>query len=176
MGSLRYAIEGDKMIAQDRRKEIFQQHRASVVQNLGGSESNTLNAVFIGQLKKEPVVDKVGFFNKELTEDEEQVRDLAKQMDVHISEVERVREQFASFDADSSGRIDKAEFIRLLTELVCIGKAKDIELPTGMVNEYWKRMDNDRSGQVDFIEFCQWFFQVYKPEMERAMKHLGNKR
>lgn len=42
-------------------------------------------------------------------------------------------------------------------------KAKD-DLSKARVYRFWKEIDRDSSGEVDFPEFCAWYLKYFSPE------------
>lgn len=60
-----------------------------------------------------------------------------------------LRKYFNRFDADRSGIIDKRELVQLLSEM---GEKTD----AASLDQLWSQMDRDKSGGVDFDEFCQF--------------------
>lgn len=63
---------------------------------------------------------------------------------------EELRETFDHFDSDSNGRIDRAEFNRLLDALGA--GMSPAEADTG-----FDAIDSDHSGAISFAEFEAWW-------------------
>ena len=93
-----------------------------------------------------------------------------------------MKKVFDKYDADGSGQIEKDEFKLMMTDLVCVGKLKGLEVPNGLLEDQWLSVDHDGSGEVDFDEFCEWYFFAYIPMMEKmeargaVHKNLSKKR
>jgi Ca2+-binding EF-hand superfamily protein len=129
----------------------------------------------------------VGFFSEtapdlELSSQELEIREIARNLQIPIPDVEKVKKVFDKYDADGSGQIEKDEFKLMMTDLVCVGKLKGLEVPNGLLEDQWLSVDHDGSGEVDFDEFCEWYFFAYIPMMEKmeargaVHKNLGKKR
>lgn len=66
-----------------------------------------------------------------------------------LSDPDRLFKAFDLFDSDRNGRIDRAEFRRLLEAL---GGATSAEFDLG-----FDRIDTDRTGTIDVVEFSKWW-------------------
>jgi len=91
------------------------------------------------------------------SEREREMRHLAKQFRVQVSDVEFVRKVFDSFDEDGSGEIDKDEFKLLFCKL---NKQKASDIPDLVLERYWLEADQDFSGCINFSEFLMWWYHV----------------
>lgn len=58
------------------------------------------------------------------------------------------------------GLICKEEFQGILQELMRVRKASDV--PMERFNHYWREVDMDQSGQIDFEEFLVWYYDIAK--------------
>jgi len=86
-------------------------------------------------------------------------RDFAKEYDLNIADVESVQAKFCHFDEDGSGLIEFREFEKLLYKLMKIPRGQ--ELPANRLKHFWKEIDIDGSGSVDFDEFLQWYIKYF---------------
>jgi len=86
-------------------------------------------------------------------------RDLARKHNLSIGEVDSVHSMFQLFDEDESGEIEFPEFEKLLYKLLKI--PKDADLPATRLQHFWKQIDIDGSGSVDFAEFLQWYMKYF---------------
>merc|ERR1719160_2323655 len=130
----------------------------------------------------EPAPDElVGFFAETapdlgLSSAELGIREIARNLDIPIPDVEKVKAVFDKYDEDGSGQMEKEEFDMMMTDLICVGRLKGLEVPPGLLNEQWKQVDHDGSGEVDFDEFAEWYCLSYIPkkmadeERSRAMR------
>jgi Ca2+-binding EF-hand superfamily protein len=66
-----------------------------------------------------------------------------------VTDLDLLFKTFDRFDGDRNGRIDRAEFRRLLEAL---GGASSAELDLG-----FDRIDADRTGTIDVVEFSKWW-------------------
>lgn len=94
------------------------------------------------------------------------VRDIARQQNVPLLEVEQIKRHFDKFDADSSGVIEYHEFKDLLHVLLGV---KDLGcLPEARVVMFWRELDNDASGGVDIKEFIPWYLGYFRDSSEAS--------
>jgi len=86
------------------------------------------------------------------------LRQLARDLDVSLLQVERVKTVFDKFDADHSGEIDKEEFVQVLCDMMKVKDQSDVS--HSMLMRYWREVDFDNSGSVDFEEFLVWYIRM----------------
>jgi calmodulin len=67
-----------------------------------------------------------------------------------MPDLQELKENFEHFDRDGNGRIDRAEFKRLM-EVLGAESAED-ELDAG-----FDVVDSDNDGAIDFHEFASWW-------------------
>merc|ERR1719440_306460 len=115
----------------------------------------------------------VNFFNEDvmlqsgdLTDEDLKTREIARELGITFPEIEKVKAVFDKYDEDGSGKMEKDEFRLMMTDLVCVGKLKGQEVPRALLEDQWKGVDHDGSGEVDFDEFCEWYFFAYTPMMK----------
>jgi hypothetical protein len=60
--------------------------------------------------------------------------------------------------------IDFEEFSAMLAVLLNVTKEGD--LAQDRVYRFWKEIDQDSSGEVDFLEFGAWYLKYFSPEGE----------
>eukprot|EP00392_Amoebophrya_sp_AT5.2_P011221 g11296.t1 len=87
-----------------------------------------------------------------------EVRALAKKHGVSVDDAEMLRKRFDQFDADKSGVIDKEEFKGVLAAFM--GNRNTIT--PERFDSYWRDVDSDNSGEVDFEEFLSWYQNTVK--------------
>jgi len=94
-----------------------------------------------------------------LSDDERFVRRIARRFNVPLLEVEKVKGHFDSFDTDASGHIEEVEFKMLLGKLLNLPNAES--LPESRVRSFWRELDDDSSGIVEFHEFIPWYLGYF---------------
>lgn len=94
-----------------------------------------------------------------LSDDERFVRRIARRFNVPLLEVEKVKGHFDSFDTDGSGHIEEVEFNMLLGKLLNLPNAE--ALPQSRVKSFWRELDDDSSGIVEFHEFIPWYLGYF---------------
>lgn len=94
-----------------------------------------------------------------LSPEQQRMRAIARKWGIAITEVEKAKHEFDKYDKDSSGRIDLSEFRALLGILLKV--PKHVELPENRVESFWKEIDTDGSGEVDFEEFLSWYRKYF---------------
>merc|ERR1711924_432156 len=95
-------------------------------------------------------------------------REIARELELPIPDVETIRREFSRFDTDGSGHIDRTEFRALLCALLRVKDASDI--PPERISRYWLQIDTDQSGEVSFREFVPWYMKFfYQPAGASAM-------
>jgi len=70
-------------------------------------------------------------------------------MGLSPAEKAELKVQFEVFDADRSGQIDKAEIAEVM-------KSINEPVDNAKIDEYMKEVDTDKSGTIDFEEFCMF--------------------
>eukprot|EP00747_Dinoflagellata_sp_TGD_P099403 gnl/TRDRNA2_/TRDRNA2_167729_c3_seq1.p1 gnl/TRDRNA2_/TRDRNA2_167729_c3~~gnl/TRDRNA2_/TRDRNA2_167729_c3_seq1.p1 ORF type:complete len:782 (-),score=109.05 gnl/TRDRNA2_/TRDRNA2_167729_c3_seq1:183-2528(-) len=87
---------------------------------------------------------------------ERHLRSLARQHDLCLPDVERVKSVFDRFDNDKSGQIDEEEFRNVLLVLMHVKNPADVS--DKKLKRYWREVDTDRSNEISFEEFLLWYF------------------
>merc|ERR1719235_1036843 len=86
------------------------------------------------------------------------MRRLARDNDIPITEVERVKKVFDQFDLDGSGNIETEEFFHVIMKLLNAQKPSDVSKKK--LERYWNEADRDGSGEISFEEFLLWYVNV----------------
>lgn len=96
-------------------------------------------------------------FSEDILADDEQrfIRRIARKLDAPVVEIEMVKRHFDSFDTDRSGQIEYDEFYQLLGKLLNLDDMSD--LPESRVKSFWREVDDDGSGVIEFSEFAPWY-------------------
>eukprot|EP00930_Biecheleria_cincta_P053457 TRINITY_DN3896_c0_g1_i1.p1 TRINITY_DN3896_c0_g1~~TRINITY_DN3896_c0_g1_i1.p1 ORF type:complete len:706 (+),score=120.61 TRINITY_DN3896_c0_g1_i1:66-2183(+) len=94
-----------------------------------------------------------------LSDDERFVRRIARRFNVPLLEVEKVKGHFDSFDTDGSGHIEECEFNMLLGKLLNLTDTD--ALPQSRIKSFWRELDDDNSGSVEFHEFIPWYLGYF---------------
>mmetsp|Transcript_1286 Transcript_1286/g.2865 ORF Transcript_1286/g.2865 Transcript_1286/m.2865 type:complete len:375 (+) Transcript_1286:86-1210(+) len=95
-----------------------------------------------------------------LTDEQKEVRSLARKHNVPLGDAETLRLKFEKYDEDNSGNICKEEFSNILRELIRVKNTSDI--PQERFNHYWREVDLDHSGEISFEEFLIWYTNIVK--------------
>jgi len=100
-------------------------------------------------------------FQRELLLSPQQIlfRDLAKENNLNIVDVDALQAKFHQIDEDGSGVIEFCEFKKLLCKLMKVPRGQ--ELPESRLMHFWKEIDIDGSGTVNFDEFLQWYVKYF---------------
>jgi len=96
--------------------------------------------------------------SRNLSEAQRAVRDMARVVGVSVDEAENLKKKFDHFDEDGSGNIDKNEFIQVLRSFT----GSKTEISKERFDCYWRDVDSDSSGEVDFEEFLMWYQTVVR--------------
>jgi len=97
------------------------------------------------------------------TQIDEQVRKLSKQHGFNVLALERVRGIYARYaEGGGCGCINKDRFKQILCR--SMGLQEDADVPDETVRRYYREMDVNHDGQVDFEEFAKWYLSVHSGE------------
>lgn len=88
------------------------------------------------------------------TEVDSNLRHLAFEHDLKYSEVQEIQDKFKTIDTDGSGTITRDEFELLVIKVYNLTDASD--LAATRIDFFWKQVDKDGNGSVDFSEFVSW--------------------
>jgi len=94
-----------------------------------------------------------------LTPEQINMRDLARQYDMTYAQVEQYKKCFDTFDCDGSGAIDRGEFEPLLSK--CARLPKGAALPQQRTQTLWRLADLDGSHELDFQEFLVFYKRYF---------------
>jgi hypothetical protein len=97
---------------------------------------------------------------------EAMVMEISEENNVAPPTVDKLKNAFDLFDDDGSGVIEQREFHRMLAVLLNVGESNRNDLSRDRVYRFWKEIDKDGSGEVDFREFCGWYLKYFSPEQE----------
>lgn len=87
----------------------------------------------------------------EISDEEKALREIAKNYELHLSDVERLKKTFDKYDGDKSGEIAREEFNVMYRVLEQIPEGT--EIPMKRLDQAWQRVDMDKSGAISFEEF-----------------------
>lgn len=87
---------------------------------------------------------------------------LAKRYNMSTTLIDRIRRKFTQFDRNRSGRIGFEEFLNLMKSLLEVKSAD--QLDTVRLQKFWKEIDVDSVGSVDFDAFCTWYMKYFVAE------------
>jgi len=97
-----------------------------------------------------------------LPEGQRWLRKIAKENDLPFEYVQLIKRDFDSYDFDSSGYIDQAEFKEVLQKLLKI--PPNCELPPTRIHYFWAQLNSDGSGKAGFEEFLRWYRKYFSEE------------
>jgi len=83
------------------------------------------------------------------------LRRIAREVDMPILDVEKIKKLFDMFDSDHSGQIEEDEFRYIILKLWRVESVKDVPVKT--LRRIWRQIDQDGSGKIDFPEFLVWY-------------------
>lgn len=72
--------------------------------------------------------------------------------------LDKIRRVFDKFDTDGSGELDKDEFELMIC--VYMG-AKKADISKDRLSTWWREIDVDGSGLVEFPEFVEWYVKYF---------------
>jgi hypothetical protein len=81
------------------------------------------------------------------------MRKLAREFQLAITEVGKIKTSFDSFDTNKSGAIEKDEFFHAVMKLMNVKNPSDVS--EKKLSRYWAEADRDRNGQISFEEFLR---------------------
>jgi Ca2+-binding EF-hand superfamily protein len=90
---------------------------------------------------------------------ERQLRLMARTHGLCLTDVERIKDVFDRFDGDASGHIDEDEFRKILLVFMKVKNPADVS--EKKLKRYWREVDADRSGSIDFEEFLLWYYRCF---------------
>jgi len=100
------------------------------------------------------------YFNeKHLDDEEREFREMTRRYEIPMWDACKIRDYFKSYDEDGSGAIDREEFAMVVKDILCFGKAKNVEIPDKVVDQYFNSADKRRCGEVTFENFLVWSFR-----------------
>mmetsp|Transcript_99086 Transcript_99086/g.186175 ORF Transcript_99086/g.186175 Transcript_99086/m.186175 type:complete len:695 (+) Transcript_99086:149-2233(+) len=80
----------------------------------------------------------------------EELQSMADKMGIQLNNLCYLKQEFDAYDEDRSGYIDVKELKELLEKL---GE----ELSEGELDQAFRELDSDGSGEIEFFEFVEWF-------------------
>merc|ERR1719262_517085 len=83
---------------------------------------------------------------------------MAKRYNVSAVMIDQVKRDFDRFDENKNGVIDQQEFRNLLVSIL---KIKERDLSANRVSRFFKEVDLDGNGAVDFAEFTKWYLKYF---------------
>jgi len=87
------------------------------------------------------------------------VRAISRKFKKPCTEIEAIKQVFDSFDDNGSGTLEFPEFRDLMKKLLRI--RDDSALPDNRVRSFWRELDIDNSGEVEFSEFIPWYLTYF---------------
>lgn len=92
---------------------------------------------------------------------ERELRNLAKEYNLSLIQVDKYKRMFEELDEDGSGMIESCEFENLLYK--CGNIPRDIGLSATRRQSMWSDADNRMRGSINFEEFLQFNLKYFAP-------------
>jgi len=90
---------------------------------------------------------------------ERRIRQLARDHNLSLCDIEKVQRVYDQFDHDGSGNLDRDEFAQVMCRLL---KTSDVNtLSDRTLERYWHEVDSDFSGTIEFEEFLNWYMRYF---------------
>lgn len=89
-------------------------------------------------------------------ETDKQLRKLARDNEWSLWDVEQVKKTFDSYDTDHTGSLDLEHFGAVLRNV--LGAKSPADLSRSTLTRYFREVDIDGGGDIDFEEFALWWF------------------
>jgi Ca2+-binding EF-hand superfamily protein len=96
-----------------------------------------------------------------LSEEEKELRAVARQCKISLDRIDYMRRCFEFFDEDRSGLLDQGEFSQLLHVILKI--PKHIQLPKSRLDAMWAEADSNGGGDISFEEFLLFYKKYFDP-------------
>jgi Ca2+-binding EF-hand superfamily protein len=113
----------------------------------------------ISHFKKPPDDELLGYFSeKYITDSERELRDVSRRHDIPLVDAGKIHGFFQKYDEDGSGAIEREEFRNVVSDMLCVGKAKNCELADSVVDQFFVTADKRRCGEVSFEDFLTWAY------------------
>jgi len=94
--------------------------------------------------------------------EQRELRELANKLGMTVPDIENFKSSFDRFDEDGSGAIDIHEFEDVLRVLMRI--PRHVQIPTSRVRHFWREVDTDQNGEINFDEFLNFFLRRFGDE------------
>ncbi|CAE8639136.1 unnamed protein product [Polarella glacialis] len=89
------------------------------------------------------------------------IKQVAKKHEVREVDVDKIKKTFNRFDTDKSGELDYLEFEGMIR--ILLGVTPTADLPKERISRFWKEIDQDGSGCVNFEECAEWYLKYFSP-------------
>lgn len=139
-GASSTAVDGNTELGFDEmveKKDADEDSRASDDSDLedeAGPSDEEINEIFLKRYKMS----------------REELQGMADKMGIQLNNLCYLKQEFDAYDDDHSGYIDVKELKELLEKL---GE----ELSEGELDQAFRELDSDGSGEIEFFEFVEWF-------------------
>jgi len=91
------------------------------------------------------------------------VQAVANKHNLNPQELADIKARFDRYDTDKSGEIEEPEFGTMMCEILGIPEGAAV-LPKDRLQRFWKELDMNDSGSVDFIEFSEWYIKYFSSD------------
>jgi len=82
------------------------------------------------------------------------LRQLAREWDLPLNEIDRIKNIFDHHDRDKMGFLDEEGFMSTLHQLV---QQQGVELGLSTIRLFWKELTLKAQNQIGFDTFLQWY-------------------
>jgi len=106
--------------------------------------------------------------DKSRDESDSLVYSLSKEFNVDAVTIDTIKRSFDKFDVDGSQEIDLDEFKEMLKSMLRAANIGD--LSEERVMGWWREIDKDGSGGVDFSEYCEWYLKYFNSDQQDGGK------
>lgn len=95
-----------------------------------------------------------------ISPEQRKIRAIARSWGMAVTDVEYIKTAFDSYDYNHSANIEYSEFKDLIVTLLKV--PPNVEFPENRIQAFWKEVDGDGDGSVDFEEFLGWYRRYFK--------------
>jgi len=89
---------------------------------------------------------------------EQLTTDLCEKYGLQPTDLDKCKKMFDKYDEDGSGEMEQDEFESMVHQLV---GAKPGEISAERLKAFWREIDLDGSGAVEFSEFVEWYLKYF---------------
>jgi Ca2+-binding EF-hand superfamily protein len=91
-----------------------------------------------------------------LSEEEQDLRSMARKLKISLDNATKIREYFIRYDTDKSGAISIEEFRHVVEDVFLTGKAKHCTMPDKVVDQYFIAANRSGASEISMEDFLVW--------------------